>query len=121
LDGVEGLRAYTLLHEETKQWWGEWLRQAGVSEAYREKGPMFQNAHLSLQAAEAGQGFALADTVLAADALADGRLIKPFDMTSPGGGYYLVRPPGVRESPATKSFREWLQAEMAAFGAGASI
>ncbi len=73
---------------------------------------MFQN-HLALEAAEAGQGFALTDQVLAIDALGEGWLVKPFAFElADHGGYYLVRAAGTRESAPARAFREWLIAEM---------
>lgn len=102
-----------LLHEDSRQWWQEWLDAAGASEGARARGPMFQN-HLALEAAEAGQGFALADHVLAIDALSEGWLVKPFAFElADHGGYYLVRAAGTRESAPARAFREWLIAEMA--------
>jgi len=73
---------------------------------------MFQN-HLALDAAEAGQGFALTDQVLAIDSLEEGWLVKPFAFElCDYGGYYLVRAEGTRESAPARAFREWLIAEM---------
>jgi LysR family glycine cleavage system transcriptional activator len=111
--GPGELDARVLLHEDSRQWWREWLEAAGAGEAGGRRGPMFQN-HLALEAAEAGQGFALADQVLAGDALAEGWLVKPFAFElADHGGYYLVRAAGTRESTPARAFREWLIAEMA--------
>ncbi len=105
-----------LLHEDSRQWWQDWLAAAGAGEQGGQRGPMFQN-HLALEAAEAGQGFALSDQVLTIDALTEGWLVKPFDFDlADHGGYYLVRAASTRESAPARAFREWLVAEMAETG-----
>lgn len=70
--------------------------------------------HHAIEAAEAGQGFALADNVVGVDSLAQGWLVRPFDIDLPQEGYYLVRPHGMRESRAAAHFRQWVKEEMAA-------
>lgn len=115
----EILREHTLLHEETRSWWGEWLAEAGVEGVDHTRGPLLQDTHLALEAAAAGQGFALGDSILAADDLAEGWLVKPFAGDVLEGGYYLVQPRHVKESAPGRAFREWLQAEMAQFLASA--
>lgn len=119
----EILRDHTLLHEETRAWWGEWLKDAGLEGIDHSRGPLLKDCHLALEAAAAGLGFALGDNVLAADALAAGRLVKPFAGTTPSGGYYLAQPKGMKETVSRRAFREWLQAEMDRFleGAGRAI
>ena len=66
-----------LLQEETRRYWSEWLTAAGVADRIAPEGPTL-GLHLTIPAAEAGQGFALADDVIAGDALVGGRLVKPF-------------------------------------------
>jgi LysR family glycine cleavage system transcriptional activator len=60
------LSEYTLIHAYSRQWWNDWLQAAGVKGVDGSRGPIFQN-YLAIEAAEAGQGFALADMVLATD------------------------------------------------------
>ena len=108
------LQDFPLLHENKRGWWQEWLRQAGADEVDPWRGPLFHN-HLAIDAAEAGQGFALADQVLATDALKEGWLVRPFDIdVESGDGYWLVRGKGLRESKPARIVREWLTREMAA-------
>lgn len=107
------LTQMNLLHEDKKQWWADWLTFAGVKDAGDWRGPIFQN-QLALEAAEAGQGFALADQILCTDSLLDGWLAKPFALEMKDhGGYWLVRKKGSRETAPMKAFREWLGAEIA--------
>jgi len=107
------LGEYTLIHSYSRQWWPDWLNEVGVEGVDGTRGPMFQN-YLAIEAAEAGQGFALADMVLATDSLAEGWLVRPFEpIIKEPGGYYIVRAKGTRETPAVRTFREWVMAEMA--------
>ena len=109
----DGLSNYNLLHEDRKQWWADWLRQAGVAGVEDWRGTVFHN-HLAIEAAEAGQGFALGDQILCTDALLDGRLKRPFglDLTD-HGSYWIVRAKGSKETAPARAFREWLTGEMA--------
>ena len=54
-------------------------------------------------------GVAFAGSVLVGDALASGRLIKPFDISLPAQyAYFLVCPPANLNRPKVKVFRTWL-------------
>ncbi len=100
-----------LLHEDKKQWWADWLRSAGVSGGTEWRGSIFQN-QLALEAAEAGQGFALGDPILCTDSLLEGWLVRPFNLDmKEHGGYWLVRKKGSRETGPMRAFREWLAGE----------
>lgn len=118
LTGRTGLKPadlvdYNLLHESRKQWWADWLKAAGVAGIEDWRGAMFQN-HLAIEAAEAGQGFALSDQILCTDALVEGWLVRPFDFDiKENWTYYFVRAKGSRENAPARAFREWLMAEMA--------
>lgn len=99
-----------LLHQESRQAWADWLALAGLPSGQR-PGPSFQG-HLALQAAIAGQGYALGDTVTAADAMLAGTLIKPFAPRLKAGSYFLVSAPHATPTPAARAFRNWLEAEL---------
>ena len=107
-----GLSKYNLLHEDRKQWWAEWLLAAGVSGVEDWRGTTFQN-HLALEAAEAGQGFALGDQILCTDSIVEGWLARPFNFDMKDhGAYWVVRKKGSRESAPARAFREWLLGEV---------
>lgn len=106
------LADFTLLHENRKQWWDDWLNFAGVTGQHRGHGVTFQN-HLAIEAAEAGQGFALGDQILCTDSLVDGWLVRPFALDiKDHGSYWVVRKKGSKESAPARAFREWLMGEM---------
>ena len=77
------------------------------------RGTVFQN-HLAIEAAEAGQGFALGDQILCTDSLIEGWLVRPFDLdmriTAPTGS---CAPRARKETPPARAFREWVMGEMA--------
>ena len=107
LRAPEDLRHHTLLHAESEDW-EMWLRPMGVEGVDAARGPVFQDSSMLLQAAVAGQGVALGRSVLAAEDLAAGRLVRPFSLSQPAGyAYYLVYPARAAETPKVKAFREW--------------
>ncbi len=102
----------TLLQEDTKQHWRDWLEAANVADAVLPAGPTLKG-HLAIAAAEAGQGFALADDIQAGDALLAKRLVRPFGIVVRHHAYYLVRSAAAKESKAASAFRTWLTVEIA--------
>ena len=106
------LANYNLLHESRKQWWADWLTAAGVEGVEDWRGTVFQN-HLAIEAAEAGQGFALSDQILCTDALIEGWLVRPFNFDMKDHWHYwIVRAKGMKETAPARAFREWLMAEI---------
>jgi LysR family glycine cleavage system transcriptional activator len=105
------LSRVTLLQEDPKQHWIDWLTAAGVSDDVQASGPTLKG-HLAIAAAEAGQGFALADGIQAADALLAKRLVCPFDIAVRHHAYYLVRGTGKKQTKAASAFHAWLTAEI---------
>ncbi len=114
IKSAAGLSRATLLQDESKRLWPTWLEAAGVARTVAASGPTLKG-HLAIPAAEAGQGFALADDIMAGDAILKRRLVQPFGVRSSDHSYFLVRRAGSRESAAERAFREWLTAEIAAF------
>lgn len=88
--------------------WAPWLRAAGLADAAEpDDGPRLVDLGLTLAAALAGQGVALARLSLARHELAEGRLVQPFALTVPAERHYglLVH----RPSAAADAFAGWLQ------------
>ena len=111
------LKNHTLLHDDLRVDWRMWLMATGEETVDSSKGPGYQHSNLVLLAAEQGDGVALARSVLVQNALAAGRLVKPFNFAIPGEyAYYMVCPEANLKRPKVKAFREWLIAE-----AGASV
>ena len=109
------LRHHTLLHDDAHVDWAMWLLVAGVEDIDPTHGPYFTDSGLVIQAAVEGQGVALARGALAADDLAAGRLVKPFDIAIPTEyAYYVVCPKATAHHPKIAAFRDWLLAEAGA-------
>ncbi len=72
---------------------------------------------VSIGAALAGAGLAMAHDGLVADALADGRLVRPFDTVVPMAEcYVLYQAARHMRTPASRALAEWLAAELARSG-----
>jgi LysR family transcriptional regulator, glycine cleavage system transcriptional activator len=115
------LARHMLLHLEwspahhTWPTWGDWLRAAGAHGVDATHGVFFNQMSMAIAAAAEGQGVALASLATAADALASGRLVAPFQlsMRTPFGYYFLCRPSDA-ETPRIRALREFLMEEAAA-------
>lgn len=100
-----------MLQERDRSSWKLWLEAAGVSNRVVPSGPTLL-ADLTVLAAEAGHGYALAEKLFTVGALAAKRLVIPFDISSRGGAYYLVRVKAIAPSKAAQQFRQWLFQEI---------
>jgi LysR family glycine cleavage system transcriptional activator len=71
----------SLLHLDDRKNWLKWPEAAAVAGA--DHGPVLNHASMLIDAAEDGQGIALARTTLAAWDLINGRLVRPFTTALP--------------------------------------
>ena len=111
------LTHHTLLHDDMTVDWRTWLLAAGVEGVDAERGITVTDSSMLLRAAIAGQGVALARSVLAADEIASGRLVRPFDVDVPAEyAYYLAYPEKSADQPNVVAFREWILEEARAGG-----
>lgn len=102
----------TLASERTGPSWDEWLRLAGVTGMDTSAGPHFSDSGLVYVAALDGLGVALASKPLVANAIAQGRLVAPFDIAvGQNFAYYLVTAEAITGRPAVQAFRKWLLEE----------
>lgn len=100
----DGLESATLLRDDFHAW-ERWFGAALPSPA----GPIYSDSALLLQAAEAGHGVALGRSILVADALASGALVRLGERSiAAPGAYYLVSARDVTDTPPTAAFRQWL-------------
>jgi LysR family glycine cleavage system transcriptional activator len=103
-----------MLHDDLPEDWDTWLEAAGAGPIKARRDLAFNHSEMVLQAAIDGLGVALGRSVLVADDLAAGRLVKPFDLELPTqAAYYLVYPDGTQERPKVKAFRDWVTSEVA--------
>jgi LysR family glycine cleavage system transcriptional activator len=95
--------------------WRAWLQLAGVTHPGLEAGPSFEVIDMAVNLAGQGRGVAIADPVLIADDLANGRLAAPFPAIAVASGfqYWFVCPRGRHTEPHLAAMRDWLAAEVA--------
>jgi DNA-binding transcriptional LysR family regulator len=95
--------------------WPAWLGVAGLDRTLSLNGPLYSDASLAFDAAISGQGVLLAADMMTADAVSDGRLVRPFELPVRGRrGYFLATAKGRRETRKLKLFRTWLEEEVPA-------
>lgn len=103
---------YTLLHDENRNAWLLWFKAAGVTNPATDRGPLFPDGALGIQAAILGHGAVLGDLVVNSQDLRSSRLVKPFDVAVRYGAYWLVAPDlGTLSEPA-RAFADWLRKEI---------
>jgi LysR family transcriptional regulator, glycine cleavage system transcriptional activator len=115
------LSQHVLLHDERDNRipdqldWGRWLAAVGAGGIDCRRGLRFSFSHLTLDAAAAGQGMALASSALLADDLTTGRLIRPFGDLSVHGPYafFVVCPLATADCEKVIAFRNWALEEVA--------
>lgn len=99
--------------------WELWCAAAGLGAKLRFSGPTYSDASLAFDAAISEQGVLLAADMMSADAVSDGRLVRPFERSVAGPmAYWLASAKGRREPKKTRLFREWLAQEVPASALG---
>jgi LysR family transcriptional regulator, glycine cleavage system transcriptional activator len=94
--------------------WGLWLEAFGLPAEILPEGPAYSDSALCLDAAIGGQGVLLAWPTLAADALKEGRLLRPFaHAVQTGQAYWLVSPLWRKPDQKVQIFAQWLKSELA--------
>jgi LysR family glycine cleavage system transcriptional activator len=106
------LGRHTLLHVNDRRDWSQWLEAMDVTAADVNRGPIFNQASMAIDAAIDGQGIALARTALAAWDLGAGRLVRPLALALKASyAYWIVCPKSTADLPKILTFRDWLLAE----------
>ena len=108
---ADDLAGYVLVHDRDRRVWADWLRAVGAeAEVFDlDRGPVFSQTSLAIDAAVAGQGIALARSALASLDLRDGRLIRPLPDTVPAEfAYWIVYPKSGAKRPKIRRFQKWL-------------
>lgn len=110
LGGPEDLARCTLLHLIDPTDWRRWLAAVRTRSVDPDSGIYFSDIHFVISAAMAGQGMAMGDNLICAQALRQGHLVRPFATRISGtGSYYLVAEHDVVDQPAVTAFRTWLK------------
>lgn len=113
IHSIEDLSKATLLQQTTRpDAWGELLAGVNRDDINSLRGPRFELYSMILEAAMTGLGIGAIPRFLAEDALANGRLIIPFESSVKSRDvYYLVYPEAKRTWPEVQAFRKWILRE----------
>jgi LysR family glycine cleavage system transcriptional activator len=100
------------LLRDARQPWSDWFKSMGLDLPEPDRGPVYNEPSLVLQAAIAGQGIALARGALARPEIDAGHLVR----LVPRGArarfsYYIAYPPAAASIPRVVAFRDWLLAQ----------
>lgn len=98
----------TLLRSYRTEEWTHWFAVAGVP-CPALRGPVFDSSVLSVAAAIAGHGVALAPAAMFEKELRAERIVRPFAIEIPTGSYWLTRLMSRHETAAMLQFRAWLR------------
>lgn len=110
-DGVTVERP-DLFHSATRpKAWRDWKKRASSPLKARHE-VSYEHHYLAIQAAEAGQGFALASVHMVARDLHLERLKAPYGFIGDGTKYVALSPTRLASDPRKETFVEWLRGKM---------
>lgn len=100
----------SLIHDERPTGWADWLRSVGMEPNGTWHGTNFSDSDLALAAAEQGQGVALGSLTLAAEAIASGSLVQPYEhVLDAGRGWYAISTQDRLRDVDVRGAWEWLR------------
>lgn len=106
---LSDLEQLTLLHEQDFLSWKNWLEEFGVDNVDPMSGPIYHNTKSILSRVETGGGIALADILVAGDALLRGNLVKPLPLSRLSDWTtYLIPLRPKADSDDIAIFSDWL-------------
>ncbi|THD64476.1 MAG: LysR family transcriptional regulator [Phenylobacterium sp.] len=101
----------TFLHFTERNYWDAWAAAAGLPPFRPKRNIRFSETVMMLEAAEQGQGIAVARRSLVQDALRTGELVRMSDIELDDGiAYFLCYAPEKANHSTVKAFREWMMA-----------
>jgi DNA-binding transcriptional LysR family regulator len=110
--GVVRTERPDLLHAATRpKAWRDWKKRAAIPLKAKQD-VSYEHHYLAIQAAEAGQGFALASVHMVARDLHLERLRAPFGFLGDGTKYVALSPTGLASDPRKETFVNWLRGKM---------
>lgn len=109
LDRLSDVTKGELLHSRYRRRAWEFWAKANKLDIDYNTGTDFETSLLTFSAAQQGFGLAIGQLGLLDDMIADGRLVRPFDMRIPtGAAFYVIWPTTVSVGVKTKRFIDWL-------------
>jgi len=111
--GDAAVRGAMLLHVGDHQAWATWLEHSGIASPDGQQGHMFDDIHLAMEAAAAGQGIALGTRPVIDEDLRSGRLVKahPFELVG-DEGYVVCYATRSIARPEVKAFVTWVESQV---------
>ncbi|MBN3787457.1 transcriptional regulator GcvA [Burkholderia sp. Ac-20353] len=97
--------------------WASWFHAAGLQGAAEpRRGVLFQDSSILMQAVMDDRGIGLVRRSLAMQEVADGNLVRLFDVDAPSPwAYWFVCPPQMLDLPRVQALRKWLREEVRQF------
>ncbi|MGG5292357.1 LysR family transcriptional regulator [Pseudomonas shirazensis] len=97
-----------LLHSRSRPTaWPDWHRLRGEAARHR-AGSDYEHFYLSIQAAGAGLGLAMASALMVSDELAGGQLHAPYGFVADGSAYHLLSPQPFMPGCKRQRFADWV-------------
>ncbi|MCX4879288.1 LysR family transcriptional regulator [Streptomyces sp. NBC_00201] len=110
LTGAAGVWQVALLHTATRpQAWDDWRRITGMK-AEPASQQTLEHFYLTLQAAAAGVGVAIAPYAVVRDDLERGQLVAPFGFVPDGTSYHLLSRQSPEQDGRVRQLTAWLRA-----------
>jgi len=104
---LEPIKTLPLLHDLNTSWWDEILADMKITRS--EPAIILGQAVATTNAALAGQGLIVGDSLICADALAQGRLVQVSDFRAPGReDYWIARKSHRKSAPLLDEIGDWL-------------
>jgi LysR family glycine cleavage system transcriptional activator len=107
---------HVLIDSRNRHQWRNWLKSYGIANSSVRREMSVGRSAVAIDAALQGLGIILESDFLAADEIADGRLIAPFDdieSTPSEDAYFLVTRHGAPGKRPVTSFVDWISREIA--------
>jgi DNA-binding transcriptional LysR family regulator len=113
LQRLEDLQHLPLIRDTASMLpWEPWFAAAGIA-PIEVAGPRYDDPALAFDAAISEQGVLMTIDMMSADAVSDGRLVRPFDIAVEADvGYWFITAEGRRVPKKVKLFHDWLRTEV---------
>ena len=107
---------FPLLDDSDYEFWQEWLEKAGISGKKFKRRLVIRDSNVLIRSVLDGHGVALCAVGIVQEYLDSGQLIRPFDLSITGKGfYYLIYPEKSNRKPLVRLFKNWLAEEINTF------
>ncbi|MCS3420581.1 LysR family transcriptional regulator [Pseudomonas yamanorum] len=114
IDSPEALSELPLLHDEERGTWSQWFQAAEVHHGTALNGLLLEDGQLALTATLTGLGCSLLREPLVAPHVANGELVKLFDLqVDDGRQYYLCRRANSELSSEGNHLYDWIKTSLA--------